>query len=350
MRKWVCLPVVGLLFLLLSAIAFWSATAEAAGEVNLYSYRQPFLIKPLLDEFTRRTGIRVNAVFVDKGVAEKIKATPGAADAVLTEDFGRLHDLEAAGLLAPVRSKALEANIPPSYRHPEGLWWGLTVRARVIWASKDRVQPGEIASYEDLANPKWKGRICTRSGKHVYNLLLLSSIIAHKGEAGARKWLEGVKANLARKPQGNDRVQAKAIAAGQCDVALANTYYVGKMLTEEKNPEQKQWAAAIRVVFPNQADRGAHVNVSGAAVVRGARNQESAVQLIEFLSGGDAQKIYADENFEYPVKPGVPLNALLQSWGEYKADGIHLAKLAQHQTAASRLMDQVDFDNPGAGN
>jgi len=350
MKKWVCLPLIGFLSLALSGAAFWPAAAEAAGEVNLYSYRQPFLIKPLLDEFTKRTGIKVNVVFADKGVIEQIKARPGAADAVLTEDFGRLHDLQTANLLETVRSRTLEANVPSKYRHPDGLWYGLTVRGRVLWVSKDRVKPGEIGSYEDLTDPKWKGRICTRSGKHVYNLLLLASVIAHKGEVAAKEWLEGLRANLAQKPQGNDRSQAKSIQAGQCDVALGNTYYVGKMLTEKKNPEQKQWAEAIRLVFPNQKDRGTHVNVSGAGLVKGVKNRENAVKLIEFLSGDFAQKLYADQNYEYPVKPGVPLNDLLKSWGEFKADDINLAKLAEHRVAASRLVDRVNFDNPSIRN
>lgn len=350
MQKWVSPPVAALLFLLLSCAAFWPATAEAAGAVNLYSYRQPFLIKPILDEFTRRTGIKVNVVFADKGVIERIKATPGAADAILTEDFGRLHDLEEAKVLEPVRSKVLEANLPSQYRHPEGLWYGLTLRGRIIWVSKDRVKPGEIATYEDLTHPKWKGRVCTRSGKHVYNLFLIASVIAHKGEAAAKRWLEGLKTNLAQKPQGNDRSQAKAILAGQCDVAVSNTYYVGKMLTEEKNPEQKQWAAAIRLVFPNQKDRGTHVNVSGAGVLKGAKNKANAVALIEFLSGDFAQKIYAEQNFEYPVKPGAPVSPLVKSWGDFKADAISLAKVGRYKAAASKLVDQVNFDGAAPRN
>lgn len=350
MQKWVSPPVAALLFLLLSCAAFWSATAEAAEAVNLYSYRQPFLIKPILDEFTRRTGIKVNVVFADKGVIERIKATPGAADAILTEDFGRLHDLEEAKVLEPVRSKVLEANLPSQYRHPEGLWYGLTLRGRIIWVSKDRVKPGEIATYEDLTHPKWKGRVCTRSGKHVYNLFLIASIIAHKGEPAAKRWLEGLKANLAQKPQGNDRSQAKAILAGQCDVAVSNTYYVGKMLTEKKNPEQKQWAAAIRLVFPNQKDRGTHVNVSGAGVLKGAKNKANAVALIEFLGGDFAQKLYAEQNFEYPVKPGAPVSPLVKSWGDFKADAISLAKVGRYKAAASKLVDQVNFDGAAPRN
>ncbi|MEE9276674.1 MAG: Fe(3+) ABC transporter substrate-binding protein [bacterium] len=322
-----------------------AGAAEAAGEVNLYSYRQPFLIKPMLKEFTKRTGIKVNVVFARRGMLEKIKATPGAADAVLTVDIGRLHDMDEAGLLQPVSSPIIERNIPAQFRHPQGRWFGLTLRGRVIYASRKRVKPGEVETYEDLAHPRMRGRVCIRSGKHVYNISLIASFIAHKGEAAAREWLKGVKANLARKPGGNDRAQAKAIYAGQCDVAVGNTYYMGKMATSKKKPAQRKWAASIRLIFPNQAGRGTHVNISGAAVVKGARNRVNAVRLIEFLSGDFAQKFYADQNFEYPVKPGVALHPLVKSWGDFKADTINLAEVAKRRALASRLVDQVDFNN-----
>ncbi|MCY3825719.1 MAG: extracellular solute-binding protein, partial [Nitrospinae bacterium] len=242
---------------MLAALAIDRTTATAEEVVNLYSYRQPFLIKPILKAFTEKTGIKTNIVFAKKGMLEKIKATPGAADAVLTVDIGRLHDMDEAGLLQPVQSKVLEQNIPSSYRHPKGHWFGLTLRGRVIYASNERVKPGAITRYEDLADPKWKGKICTRSGKHVYNVSLFASIVAHSGEAKAKKWLMGLKSNLARKPQGNDRAQAKAIHAGECDLALANTYYMAKMATNKKNKAQQEWAKAVYIIFPNQKDRGA---------------------------------------------------------------------------------------------
>jgi len=322
-----------------------AAPAAAENEVNLYSYRQPFLIKPILKEFTDKTGIKTNVVFAKKGMLEKIKATPGAADAVLTVDIGRLHDLDEAGLLQPVRSKTLEKNIPASWRHPKGRWFGLTLRGRVIYASKARVKPGEITRYEDLADPKWRGRICIRSGKHLYNISLFASIIAHKGEAAAKKWLTGLKSNLARKPGGNDRAQAKGIYAGECDLGVGNTYYMGKMTTNKKNKEQQKWAKAIYLVFPNQKDRGAHVNISGAAVTRHAKNRANAIRLIEFLSEDHAQKLYADRNFEYPLKKGVKTSSLVDSWGKFKADAISLSKVANQRALASRLVDQVDFNN-----
>ena len=289
----------------LGAVAMTSVSgmAHAAGEVNLYSYRQPFLIKPMLAQFTKQSGIKVNVVYAKKGMLERIKAegenTP--ADAVLTTDVGRLSDMVDAGVLAPVKSAILDAAVPAQYRHPDGLWFAQTLRARILFASKERVKPGEVLSYEDLADPKMKGRICIRSGKHLYNISLLASMIAHKGEAQAEKWLRGLKANLARKPQGNDRAQVRAVYEGVCDIGIANTYYMGKMETNEKKPEQKKWAAAVNILFPNQGDRGTHVNISGAAVLKFSKNKENAVKLLEYLVSDSAQKIYAERSEERRV-------------------------------------------------
>ena len=333
------------IFLVFASLALGKTMASAAEVVNLYSYRQPFLIKPILKEFTEKTGIKANIVYAKIGMLEKIKATPGAADAVLTVDIGRIHDMDEAGLLQPVKSKVLEQNIPSSYRHPKGHWFGLTTRGRVIYASKKRVKPGVITRYEDLADPKWKGKICTRSGKHVYNVSLFASIVAHSGEAKAKKWLMGLKSNLARKPGGNDRAQAKAIYAGECDLSLANTYYMAKMATNKKKKVQQEWAKAVYIIFPNQKDRGTHVNISGAAVTKHAKNRENAVRLIEFLSGDYAQKLYADQNYEYPLKKGVKTHPLVDSWGNFKADTINLAEVANKRAVASKLVDQVDYNN-----
>jgi len=331
----------------LAAATLWGEAAIAGGEVNLYSARQPFLIKPLLEAFTQESGIKVNMVYIKKGMLERIKAEGrnSPADLILTSDVGKLHNHVAAGLLQSSQSKVLTANIPSQYRHPDGLWYGLTTRARVIFAHKQRVKPGEVTSYEDLAAPHMKGRICTRSGKHVYTVSLLASVIAAKGEAGAETWAKGVKANLARKPQGNDRAQVKAVFQGECDVALGNTYYMGKMATNEKSPEQKDWAKAVNLVFPNQNGRGTHVNISGAGIIKSAKNKAAAVKLIEFLSGAAAQKIYAERNFEYPVKSGVALNPLVASWGTFKADEVFLSKVAEQRKTATRIMDRVRFDN-----
>jgi iron(III) transport system substrate-binding protein len=323
----------------------------AAKEVNLYSYRQPFLMKPLLDAFTEKTGIDVNVVYAKKGILERLKAEGrnSPADAVLTADVGRLQDMAAEGLLAEVDSDVLARNIPAQYRNDKGLWFGLTTRARIIFAHKERVKPGEVTTYEDLAKPHMKGRVCTRSGKHPYSITLLASIVAEKGEKAAEAWAAGVKENLARKPQGNDRAQVKAVYQGECDVSLGNTYYMGKMATNEKQPEQKQWAAAVDIIFPNQDGRGTHVNASGGAVTKAAAEsparKAAAVKLLEFLSGDYAQKIYAEQNFEYPVKAGVPLNPMVQSWGAFKADTVNLAKVAAHRETASKIMDRVGFDH-----
>lgn len=322
------------------------ADANDEAIVNLYSYRQPFLINPLLEGFTRQTGITVNMVYVQKGMLERLKAEGdnSPADMVLTTDIGGLNDMVEAGVLQSVRSDEIETNIPAQYRHPDGLWYGLTVRGRVIFASTERTSPGEVTSYADLTKPELKGRICTRSGKHVYNISLIAALIAHDGEESAKTWLAGVRDNLAQKPQGNDRAQARAIFEGLCDYAIANTYYMGKMATNEKKPEQRQWAKAVRIIFPDQGGRGTHVNISGAAVTRSAKHKDNAIRLIEYLSGDAAQKVYAEQNFEYPVKPGVPLHPLVASWGSFVADKIDLSEVAIHRATASRLVDITAYD------
>ena len=320
--------------------------AHAAGEVNLYSYRQPFLIEPMLEEFTKQTGIKVNVVFAKKGIVQKIQAAGenNPADAVLTVDVGRLDALLQAGLLEPVSSAILDETVPEHLRHPDGMWFALTTRARVALVSKDRVKSGELDTVADLADPKFRGRICTRSGKHIYNIALIASVIAHDGEAAAEQWLAGMRDNLARKPQGNDRAQAKGIYEGVCDVAIANLYYMGKMATNEKKPEQKEWAKTVNVQFLDQNGRGNHVNISGAAVIKGAKNRDNAVALLEFLAGDKAQNMYATVNFEEPVKPGIKFDPYIESWGTYKADSLPLESLARNREAASKLVDKVEFD------
>lgn len=340
----------------LSSLALAAITAAAlhvspvhagAAEVNLYSYRQPFLIKPMLDAFTASTGVKVNTVFAKKGMLEKIRAA-GAnnpADAVLTVDIGRLDELREAGVLEAVDSPVLKANIPPHLRSPDNLWFGLTARARVALVSKTRVRPGALTSVAGLADPKFKGRICIRSGKHAYNVALIASQIAHNGEAATEKWLRGLKANLARKPQGNDRAQAKAIYEGVCDVAVSNNYYMGKMITNSKKPEQRAWADAVRLVYLDQKGRGQHMNVSGAAVVKGAKNKAAAVKLLEFLSNDLAQQMYAEVNHEYPVKPGIAKSGLVRSWGDFKMDTLSIETIAKFRPAASKLVDKVGFND-----
>jgi iron(III) transport system substrate-binding protein len=325
------------------AVAAISAAPVLAEEVNVYSYRQPELIKPLTDAFTEQTGIAVNVAYLKKGMIERLQAegdrTP--ADLIFTVDISRLSAVVAAGLTQPVTSDSLTANVPASYRDPEGHWYGLTTRARIIYASKDRVAEGEITTYEDLADPKWQGRICTRSGIHAYNVALTSAMIEHHGEAETKTWLSGIKANLARRPQGNDRAQVKAIWAGECDIAVGNTYYMGKMLADE---EQHAWADSVDVVFPTFENGGTHVNVSGVAMTKAAPHKEAALMMMEFLTSPAAQEVYARANYEYPIAPGTEADALVQSWGGFTADDLNLMILARHRGTAVKITEEVDFD------
>ena len=330
--------------LTLTALALLGTAVPAlADEVNVYSHRQPELIQPLVDAFTAETGITVNVAFVDKGMAERLVAEGdrSPADLVLTVDIARLMQIVDAGVTQPVESAVLDANIPAEYRDPGNQWFGLTTRARIVYAAKDRVQPGEITTYEDLASDKWKGRLCVRSGLNDYNVALLGAMIAHHDEAYAQTWAEGLKANLARKPEGGDRDQAKAIWAGECDIAIGNTYYIGEMLSD---PDQKDWAEAVNVVFPVFEDGGTHMNVSGVAMTKSAPNHDAALKFMEWLSGDEAQKIYAETNHEFPVKPGVPRSALVDSWGSFTPDTLPLSTIATERPAALKIMETIDFD------
>lgn len=333
-------------FLASVCVGAFGAGAAGAEEVNIYSYREPQLIQPLLDAFTKKTGVKTNVIFASKGLIERIEAegANSPADVLLTTDVGRLAGAKARGITQPVSSEVLAANIPAQYRDSGNDWFGLTTRARVIYASKDRVKQ-ETITYEELADPKWKGRLCTRSGQHDYTLGLAASIVAHSGEEAAKKWLDGVRQNLARKPTGNDRAQVQSVFSGECDIALGNTYYMGLMQTNDKEPEQKEWAASVRILFPNTDDRGTHVNLSGMALAKHAPDRDAAVKLMEFLAGDEAQKLYAETNFEYPVKPGVPLSERVASWGTLKADSIPLEEVAKNREKASELVDIVGFDN-----
>jgi len=329
--------------LALGAVALGLAGPALAQEVNVYSYRQPQLVEPLFAAFTEQTGIKVNTLFAKKGMAERLAAegATSPADVILTVDIGRLIEIKQKGLVQPVQSDVISTNVPGNYRDPDNEWFGLTLRTRLFYVS-NRVEKGTITSYEDLADPKLEGRVCTRPGSHAYNLALIASKIAHDGEEATQEWLEGVKANLARKPQGNDRAQVKAVADGLCDVAVGNNYYYAKMLN---NDEQKAWAEAVYLVFPNQDDRGAHVNISGMAMAKHAPNQKEALALMEFLTSDKAQEIYAAVNYEYPVKPGVAWSELVESWGKFQADDIDLAAIAAARPAALVLVNKVGFDN-----
>jgi len=318
--------------------------AAAEREVNVYSYRQPFLIEPMFDAFTAATGIQVNAVYAKTGMLERLQneGRNSPADLVFTVDIGRLSDLQNAGLTQPVASAAINRSVPANMRDPAGHWFGLTARARILVTSKARVRRGEITSYEDLADPKWRGRVCTRSGKHPYNIALIASLMHRHGDAQAQAWLAGVKANLARKPQGNDRAQARAIAEGVCDVGVINHYYLHKMAADDK---QKAWFDAVDVVFPNQAGRGTHMNISGMAMTRHAPHRDEALALMEFLAGDRAQRMYAEVNGEYPVNPRIRVGGYLQSLGDFKRDGLDLSAVAANRGAASKMADRVGYND-----
>jgi len=317
--------------------------AQASDEVNVYSFRQEILVKPLFEAFEAETGIKVNVVFSKKGLIQRLKqeGINSPADIVLTADGAKLMQVTNQGLSQSVDSDVLNANIPANLRDPDGRWFGLTKRARLIYASKDRVNAGEILTYEDLANPKWKGRICTRSGSHPYNNAWFSSMIVANGVAETTGWLEGLKNNLARKPSGNDRAQVKAIWQGECDIAIGNSYYMGKMLA---NKDQVAWADSVNLIFPNQAGRGTHMNISGVSLTKSAPNKANAIKLMEFLSGDTAQKIYAEVNYEYPVKSGVAMSDLVKSWGQFKEDQVSLADVVAQALTASKMVDKVGYN------
>jgi len=325
------------------ALAMGSAQAD---EVNIYSYRQPFLIEPLLEAFTAETGIETNVVY-GNGLVERMEteARNSPADVLITPNTTILMSAYNKGLTQAVESDVLTDNIPAQYRADDNHWFGLTTRARIIYASKERVEPGEITTYEQLADPEWEGRLCTRSGKHSYNLSLFASMIAHHGEDYTREWLEGVKDNLARRPQGNDRAQVKAIYEGVCDISLGNSYYFGAMLTNEEAPEQQDWARSVNLIFPNQEDRGAHMFISGIALSQYAPNRDNALALMEFMVSPEAQFLYAQDNFEFPVRPGIERSELINEYmGDFKEDPLSLTTITDHVDEASRLVDEVAYD------
>ena len=327
------------LALILGATAF----PALADEVNVYSHRQPELIQPLIDAYTAETGVTVNVAFVDKGMAERLvsEGDRSPADLVLTVDIARLLQIVEAGVTQPVESEVLKTNIPATLRDDGNQWFGLTSRARVVYASKERVADGEVTTYEDLADPKWKGRICIRSGLNDYNVALVSAYIAHHGEEATKTWLEGVKANLARKPEGGDRDQIKAVAAGECDIAIGNTYYLGQML---KDPEQAPAAEAVRPVFAVFEGDGTHLNISGVAMTKSAPNKEAALKFMEWLASDEAQAIYAETNSEFPVEPGVARSELVASWGDFTPDSKSLTEISALRPAALKLIEEVNFD------
>ncbi len=319
--------------------------AQAADEVNLYSARKEALIKPLLDRFTEQTGIQVNLVTGKADALLKRLQSEGRnspADVLLTTDAGRLHRAKAAGVTQAIDSADLQSAIPAAYRDPEGHWFGLSLRARPILYVKDKVDPTELSTYEDLADPKWKGRICIRSSDNIYNQSLVASLIAADGAEATETWAESLVGNLARPPRGGDRDQIKAAAAGQCDIAVANTYYLAGMLTS-KDAGQQAAAERMAVFWPNQDGRGAHVNVSGAAVTKAAQHKDAAVKLIGFLADDQSQQWYAETNGEYPIRKAIPVSPVLAAWGTFKTDDLNLEQLGELNGDAVRLMDRAGW-------
>ncbi len=341
--------------MLFRAIAFTalflsSLQVLAAAEVNVLSSRQEFLLRPFLEKFEQDTNIKVNVAYLKKGLLERLQQQPGAVDLVLTVDIANLTKMSDAGLFQAHGSSVISQNVPPKFRDAQGRWTALTTRARIIYHSLDRVKPEEIPTYEALADAKWRGRICIRSGYHNYNIALTSSMIEHHGASATKNWLMGLKANLARKPQGNDRAQVKAIYEGLCDLSVGNTYYMGKMLT---NPDQQAWAASVGILFPNQASRGTHMNVSGGAIAAKAHNRAEAVKLLEFLTDSHAQYLYAEVNHEFPVKAGVGLSSVVRGFGSqqpgiqngvFRQDSLDLTRIGARRNEAIRLLDEVNFN------
>jgi len=330
---------------LLLATPLLPCTSFAEEEVNLYSARKEALIKPLLDQFTQETNIKVNMV---TGKADALlarlksegKNTP--ADLLLTTDAGRLHRAKAANLLQAAPSETLNAIIPESYRDSELFWYGLSLRVRPIMYVKSKVKPEELSTYEALAEPAFKRRICIRSSSNIYNQSLVASMLIANGTDTTEIWAKGLVSNLARPPKGGDRDQIKAAAAGQCDIAIANTYYLGMMLDSE-NESERAAAEKMAVFWPNQNARGAHVNVSGAGITAYAKNKANALKLIEFLATPEAQAWYAQTNFEYPVVNGIKPSDTLKQWGTFKADSVNLSKLGEHNADAVMLMDRAGW-------
>jgi len=314
--------------------------------LNLYSSRHYETDEALYSNFTKQTGIKINRIEGGEDpLIERIRneGDKSPADVLITVDAGRLWRAEQMGLFQPVKSKVLESRIPASYRHPDGLWFGFSTRARIIAYNKAAVKPGEIANYEDLANPKWKGKICTRSAGHVYNLSLMSSLVNYNGEAKTEEWAKAVAGNLARSPKGGDTDQLKAVAAGECDLAISNTYYYFRLLRSDK-PDERAVAEKIGVLLPNQGGRGTHVNISGAGVLKNAPHREAAVLFLEYLASDAAQNYFANGNNEWPVVASVKSNnSALGTLGKFKTDALNVGELGKNQPTAQKIADRSGF-------
>ena len=320
------------------------AVPALSQELNLYTTREPGLIQPLVESFTKSTGVKVNSIFVKDGLAERV-AAEGArspADILMTVDLGNLIDLVDRGLTQPVQSSTLEGAIPANLRGAKGEWFALSLRARVVYAAKELDLPS--FTYESLADPKWKGKVCMRSGQHPYNTALIAAYLAHHGEAKTETWLRGIKANLGRAATGGDRDVARDIMGGICDIGVANSYYVGLMRSGKGGPDQQKWGAAINVILPTFEGGGTHVNISGASIAKHSPNKAAAVRFLEYLVSDEAQKIYAEANFEYPVKAGATVHPIVAALGALNVDSVQLTEIARHRATASKLVDKVGFD------
>jgi len=319
--------------------------AMAQGVVTLYTTREPGLIQPLLDAFTQSSSIKVDTVFVKDGLIERVKAEGenSPVDVLMTVDFGNLIDLVEAGLTQSVHSHILEDAIPAQLRGSDDQWFALSMRARVLYAEKDLDL--DHFHYEDLASPQWKGKVCIRAGQHPYNTALIAAMIAHDGVEKTENWLKGVKDNLARKAAGGDRDVARDILGGICDIGLANSYYVGRMKSQEEGSEQRQWGDAIKVIRPHFEEGGTHVNISGAAIAKNAPNKDKALELLEYLVSPEAQLLYARANYEYPVRAGVDIDPIIaEAIGEINVDNVPLMEIYKYRKQASELVDKVGFD------
>ena len=328
--------------LLVAIISNGAAFAESLG---IYTHRQPFLLEPILEAYTKKTGVEFQTVYAPKGLAARLKAEGERTDAdlVLTVDISRIKELADTGLLAPLASDILNKHVPSHLRDANDRWTALSLRARIIAVSKDRVGKQAITTIEDLASPKWQGRVCSRKGSHVYNRAVLASLIAHNGKEAAKNWTLGLVDNLARRPQGNDRAQAKAIYSGQCDVALMNTYYYGKMKFAKDKPEQQKWADSIEIAFFNQDGRGQHVNISAAGITQGSKRKELARAFLEWVTSEEAQQIYTKVNFEYPVNPNAQLSEEVASWGTFKMDMLPMNVIADNSPQAQRIINETGW-------
>ncbi|NDJ17713.1 Fe(3+) ABC transporter substrate-binding protein [Myxacorys almedinensis] len=313
--------------------------------VNLYSARHYDTDNALYDGFTKKTGIKVNLVEAEADkLIERIKSegANSPADVLITVDAGRLWRAQEAGLLRPVKSSVLESTIPENVREPQGHWFGFTRRARVIVYNKDQVKPAELSTYEGLTDPKWKGRIVMRSSDNIYNQSLTGSVLAQHGAQKTEEWARGLTANFARPPEGNDTAQIKAVAAGEGDLTLANTYYLIRLAKSEK-PEDQEVAKRVGIVFPNQSDRGTHINISGGGVVKTAPNRAAAIQFLEYLASQEAQELFAAGNNEYPVVAGVKVDPVLSAYGTFKEDKLNAAIYGKNNAEALKIMDRAGW-------